>query len=82
MALLQSIVVVNSAIGQGQEVGRDIFSIDKAPFNHRADPKLKVRLAELGARPFTSSPTEFGQFIVDETEKRAKVVRAAGIKAE
>ena len=46
------------------------------------DPKLKVRLAELGARPFTSSPTEFGQFIVDETEKRAKVVRAAGIKAE
>ena len=34
VALLQSIVVVNSAIGQGQEVGRDIFSIDKAPFNH------------------------------------------------
>ena len=34
VALLQSIVVVNSAIGQEQEVGRDIFSIDKAPFNH------------------------------------------------
>jgi hypothetical protein len=28
------------------------------------------------------SPTEFGKFIVDETDKWAKVIQEAGIKAE
>ena len=46
------------------------------------DASLKARLADLGAEPFASSPTEFGKFIVDETEKWAKVIRTAGIKAE
>ena len=46
------------------------------------DSSLKARLADLGAEPFASSPTQFGKFIVDETEKWAKVIRTAGIKAE
>jgi tripartite-type tricarboxylate transporter receptor subunit TctC len=33
-------------------------------------------------QPFASSPAEFGKFIADYTEKWAKVIRAAGIKAE
>jgi tripartite-type tricarboxylate transporter receptor subunit TctC len=47
-----------------------------------ADPKMKARVAELGGTVFPTSPAEFGKFIADETEKWAKVIRAAGIKAE
>jgi tripartite-type tricarboxylate transporter receptor subunit TctC len=47
-----------------------------------ADPKLKARIAELGAAVFASPPANFGKFIADETEKWAKVIRATGIKPE
>jgi tripartite-type tricarboxylate transporter receptor subunit TctC len=47
-----------------------------------ADAKLKARLAELGSAAFVSSPSEFGKFIAKETEKWAKVVKFAGLKAE
>ena len=47
-----------------------------------ADPKLKVRLADLGGVPMPMTPEQFGKFIADETEKWGKVIRAAGIKAE
>jgi len=47
-----------------------------------ADPKLKARFADLGAAVFSSSPAEFGEFIRDDTEKWAKVIRAANIKVE
>jgi tripartite-type tricarboxylate transporter receptor subunit TctC len=46
------------------------------------DPKMKARLAELGATPFALSPEDFRRFITEETEKWAKVVKFAGIKAE
>jgi tripartite-type tricarboxylate transporter receptor subunit TctC len=45
-----------------------------------ADPKLKARLAELGAEPMSMTSTEFTKFVADETEKWAKVIRAANIK--
>jgi tripartite-type tricarboxylate transporter receptor subunit TctC len=47
-----------------------------------ADPAFNARLIDLGAEAFASSPAEFGKFIVEETEKWAKVVKFAGIKAE
>jgi tripartite-type tricarboxylate transporter receptor subunit TctC len=47
-----------------------------------ADPKIKARIADLGYMPFVSSSVEFGKFIVSETEKWGKVIRAANIKAE
>ena len=47
-----------------------------------ADPKIKARLADLGSTALGGSPSEFGKLIVDETEKWAKVIRAASIKAE
>jgi tripartite-type tricarboxylate transporter receptor subunit TctC len=47
-----------------------------------ADPKFKARLADLGGTPLVGSPADFGKFIADETEKWAKVIKFAGIKAE
>jgi tripartite-type tricarboxylate transporter receptor subunit TctC len=47
-----------------------------------ADPKIKARLADLGGVPMPMTPPEFGKFIADETEKWAKVIKFAGIKAE
>jgi len=47
-----------------------------------ADPKIKARLADLGGDVLALSPAEFGRLIAEETEKWAKVVRAANIKAE
>ena len=47
-----------------------------------ADPKIKARLADLGGTPLAGSPADFGKLIADETEKWAKVIRAANIKPE
>ena len=47
-----------------------------------ADPKIKARLADLGGTALPGSPADFGKLIADETEKWAKVIRAANIKPE
>ena len=47
-----------------------------------AEPKLQARLADLGGTVFNLSPTEFGTFIANETEKWGKVIRAANISVE
>jgi tripartite-type tricarboxylate transporter receptor subunit TctC len=47
-----------------------------------ADPGLRARLIELGSLPLPGSPADFGKFIANETEKWAKVVKFAKIKAE
>jgi tripartite-type tricarboxylate transporter receptor subunit TctC len=45
-----------------------------------ADPRMKARISAMGARPFVSSPAEFGKLIADEIEKWAKVIKFAGLK--
>jgi tripartite-type tricarboxylate transporter receptor subunit TctC len=47
-----------------------------------ADAGIKSRIAEMGASPFVGSPADFGAFMAAETEKWAKVVKLANIKAE
>jgi tripartite-type tricarboxylate transporter receptor subunit TctC len=47
-----------------------------------ADPKIKARLADLGGTPLVGSPADFGKLIADDTEKWARVIRAANIKAD
>jgi tripartite-type tricarboxylate transporter receptor subunit TctC len=47
-----------------------------------ADPVIKARLAQLGGIAFPQSGADFAKFVADETEKWAKVVKFAGIKAD
>jgi tripartite-type tricarboxylate transporter receptor subunit TctC len=47
-----------------------------------ADPKIKAKLTDMGATTLAGTPAEFGKLIADETEKWAKVIKVAGIKAE
>ena len=47
-----------------------------------ADPKLKAQLADLGGIILRGSPGDFRTLIAEETEKWAKVIQAANIKAE
>jgi tripartite-type tricarboxylate transporter receptor subunit TctC len=47
-----------------------------------ADPVMKARFVDLGATVFPGSAADFRKFIVDETEKWAKVVKFSGAKAD
>ena len=46
------------------------------------NPKLQTRIDELGAAPMPMSPAEFGKLIQSQTDKWAKVIKTAGIKAQ
>ena len=71
--------------GVGAPKGTPVEGIDKI---HKeinaglADPKMKARFADLGGTVLPGSPADFGKLIADETEKWAKVIRAANIKPE
>jgi tripartite-type tricarboxylate transporter receptor subunit TctC len=47
-----------------------------------ADPKMKTRLAELGATTMPLSPEDFRKLVADETEKWAKVVKFSGARPD
>jgi tripartite-type tricarboxylate transporter receptor subunit TctC len=47
-----------------------------------ADPGVKARFAEVGATPLVYSPAEIRNVVEKDTERWAKVVKAAGIEPE
>jgi tripartite-type tricarboxylate transporter receptor subunit TctC len=47
-----------------------------------AVPEMHKRLVALGFEPVGNSPAEFAAYIKAEIAKWAKVIKAAGIKAE
>jgi tripartite-type tricarboxylate transporter receptor subunit TctC len=47
-----------------------------------ADPTMSARIAEIGGTPLPLSPAGFAQFLSEEIEKWAKVVRAANLGAD
>ena len=72
-------------VGVGAPRNTPTEIIDK--LNHEinaglADPKIKARFADLGYTIFASSPADLSNFITTFTDKWAKVIRAANIKAE
>src|SRR5262249_1562624 len=59
-----------------------VHRLKKGITAHLLDPKMLVRLSELGISPIAGSPADFGKLIADETEKWGKVIKYAGIKPE
>jgi tripartite-type tricarboxylate transporter receptor subunit TctC len=47
-----------------------------------AEAKMEARFADLGTTVFPGSPADFGRFVAEQTEKFAKVVKFADIKAD
>ena len=45
-----------------------------------ADSGMKAKLADVGGTVLPGTPAEFGKLIADETDKWAKVIRAANVK--
>jgi len=56
--------------------------LNKAINGAVADPKMRVRLEDLGGTALAGSPADFGRLIADETEKWGRVIRAAKIKPQ
>ena len=61
----------------------DVVAILNNAFNEAlADPNMQKRLAGLGGEPTPMTPAQFGKLTSDETEKWAKVVKAANLSIE
>ena len=67
------------ALGAAKNTPADVVAtINKEVLAGLADPKLRARIDQLGGVPMPMSPSEFGKFVVDETEKWAKAVKFSG----
>jgi tripartite-type tricarboxylate transporter receptor subunit TctC len=70
-------------IAAPKDTPREIVDTLNAAINAGlTDPKVRVRLAELGCLVYPGSPAEFSTFVAGEIDKWAKVIRTAGIKPE
>src|SRR6516162_3807040 len=47
-----------------------------------ADPEITARFADVGSVPKSMSPADFSKFIVEDTEKWAKIIQAANIRMD
>jgi tripartite-type tricarboxylate transporter receptor subunit TctC len=59
-----------------------IDALNKAINAGLTDPKLKAQFAAIGSTTAPLTPAEYAKVIATETEKWAKVIRAAGIKLQ
>ena len=72
-----------SGIGAPKDTSAEIINRLNNEINAAlADSKVKEHLASLGVTALSGSPADFGMLIANETEKWAKVVRFAGMKAQ
>lgn len=59
-----------------------ILKLNKEINSTLAEPQTSEKLVGLGAEALVMTPKDFGKFIVNETQKWAKVIQAADIKVE
>jgi len=46
------------------------------------NPAMRAKFIEIGGEPLAGSPSDFGRFIAEETDKWSKVVKFTGLKPE
>lgn len=72
-----------AGIGVPRNTPPDIIEILNKQLNAGlADPRIRVRIVELGGTVAGGTPAEFGTILAEATEKWAKVIKFAGIRAE
>ena len=72
-----------TGIGAPRGTPKEIIAILNREINNvLAVPAIKTRLVQMGMTPMTLTPAEFGAFLITETEKWGKVVKASGAKPE
>ena len=72
-----------NGIGAPKNCPSEIIATLNAEINAALiDPMIKARLADLGGTALPASPADFEALIAEDTEKWAKVIKFAGIKAE
>jgi tripartite-type tricarboxylate transporter receptor subunit TctC len=59
-----------------------IEKINKSVNDALADPKMKMRLADLGGIPMGGTPADFGKVMASETAKWEKAVKFSGASIE
>jgi tripartite-type tricarboxylate transporter receptor subunit TctC len=59
-----------------------IEKINKSVNEALADPKMKMRLADLGGIPMSGTPADFGKVMASETAKWEKAVKFSGASIE
>jgi tripartite-type tricarboxylate transporter receptor subunit TctC len=72
-----------AGIGAPRNTSADIIDMLNKELNTGlADAKIKSRIVELGGTVLGGTPDEFGTILSEATDKWAKVIKFAGIKAE
>jgi tripartite-type tricarboxylate transporter receptor subunit TctC len=71
-----------TGLGAPRNTPAEIITTLNAEINAAlGDRRIKARIADLGGTVMPGSAADFGKLIVEETEKWAKVIKFAGIKA-
>jgi tripartite-type tricarboxylate transporter receptor subunit TctC len=72
-----------AGIGAPKDTPAEIITLLNKELNAGlADSKVRARIVELGGTVLGGTPAEFGAIISEATEKWAKVIKFAGIKAD
>jgi len=73
---------ITEGVSAPKGVPADVVAIlNKRVTSAVADPQIKARLAALGTVPAPMTAGDYGVYLTKETEKWAKVIKAAGLKA-
>jgi tripartite-type tricarboxylate transporter receptor subunit TctC len=72
-----------NGVGAPKNIGDGIVELLNKQINAvLGEAEVKVRLDSLGIEPVAMTPARFGKLLADESEKWAKVIRAAHIRVE
>jgi tripartite-type tricarboxylate transporter receptor subunit TctC len=72
-----------AGIGAPRDTPKEIITMLNNELNAGlADSKVQARIVELGGTVLGGSPAEFAAIISEATEKWARVIKFAGIKAD